>query len=315
MLAITDTAFDLLVLELVLHGLGVLVGALILGILAPGDAWSEDDVFTDGGGIGGRSRGIFGAQAELGPRFPVCDAGVHCLGLGDVADPTSRLYFLALIVVSIGDDSLSTIFVRDSLRRGEFGGDLLVVVVVGPVVPFLQVVGLARLSEREVRSLVATHVDLGGAAVAVAMMTACCEAPVSLIQKNSSFAVSTCAASLERFYKGLILSVGFSSKQSRRISQLLVRFAFSGGEATCGCEANHVIGILSSCCRVDHQRFYIRRRRFQECGAVSSLDAKLIVFGQTRLIKRHAPEVDSPSTPNARRFVVIECGAHMICVA
>lgn len=135
MSTVADTALDLLVLELGLHGLGVLVGALLLGILAPGDAGSEDDVLADGGGIGGRARGVFGAQAELGPRFPVCDTGVDCLGLGDVADAASRLDFLAFVVVSVGDDGLSTVFVRDGLRRGEFGGGLLDVVVVGPVMP------------------------------------------------------------------------------------------------------------------------------------------------------------------------------------
>lgn len=133
--AIADTALDLLVLELGLHGLGVLVGALLLGILTPGDAGSEDDVLADGGGVGGRARGVFGAQAELGPRFSVRDTGVDCLGLGDVADATSCLDLLALVIVSVGDDGLSTILVRDGLRRGEFGGGLLDVVVVGPVMP------------------------------------------------------------------------------------------------------------------------------------------------------------------------------------
>lgn len=133
--AIADTALDLLVLELGLHGLGALVGALLLGILAPGDAGSEDDVLADRGGIGGRARGIFGAQAELGPHFPVCDTGADCLGLGDVADAASRLDFLALVIVSVGDGGLSTVLVRDGLRRGEFGGGLLDVVVVGPVMP------------------------------------------------------------------------------------------------------------------------------------------------------------------------------------
>lgn len=147
MSAVANTALDLLVLELGLHGLGALVGALLLGILAPGDAGSEDDVLADGGGIGGRARGVLGAQAELGPRFPVCDTGVDCLGLGDVADAASRLDFLALVVVSVGDDGLGAVFVRDGLRRREFGGGLLDVVVVGPVMPifFSQGGGVSEL--------------------------------------------------------------------------------------------------------------------------------------------------------------------------
>lgn len=151
MLAIADTALDLLVLELVLHGLGVRVGALLLGILAPGDAGSEDDVLADGGGIGGRSRGIFGAQAELGPRFPVGDAGVDCLGLGDIADPTSGLYFLALIVVSECDDGLGTIFIRDGLGRRKIRRDLLDVVVVGPVVPDFRSGGVSEALQMKFR--------------------------------------------------------------------------------------------------------------------------------------------------------------------
>lgn len=200
MLAIADTALDLLVLELVLHGLGVRVGALLLGILAPGDAGSEDDVLADGGGIGGRSRGIFGAQTELGPRFPVGDAGVDCLGLGDIADPTSGLYFLALIVVSECDDGLGTIFIRDGLGRRKVRRDLLNVIVVGPVVPDFRSGGVSEALQMKFPRMEATHLALGGAVVA--MITACCVAPNSSIQKsNLSCSVSTCAASLERFYK------------------------------------------------------------------------------------------------------------------
>lgn len=47
MFAVANTALDFLVLELVLHSLGVGVGALVLGVLAPVDAGAEDDVFTN----------------------------------------------------------------------------------------------------------------------------------------------------------------------------------------------------------------------------------------------------------------------------
>lgn len=49
MLAVTDTALDLLVLQLVLHASGV--GLLLLGVLAPVRAGSEYDVLANGGGI------------------------------------------------------------------------------------------------------------------------------------------------------------------------------------------------------------------------------------------------------------------------
>lgn len=47
MFAVANTALDLLVLQLVLHRLRVGVLALVLGILAPVDAGSEDDVLAD----------------------------------------------------------------------------------------------------------------------------------------------------------------------------------------------------------------------------------------------------------------------------
>lgn len=47
MFAVANTTLHLLVLQLVLHGLGVRVLALVLGVLAPVDAGSEDDVLAD----------------------------------------------------------------------------------------------------------------------------------------------------------------------------------------------------------------------------------------------------------------------------
>lgn len=44
MLAVTDTTLDGLVLELLLHGVGVRVLVLVLGVLAPVGAEAEDDV-------------------------------------------------------------------------------------------------------------------------------------------------------------------------------------------------------------------------------------------------------------------------------
>lgn len=49
MLAVTDTALDLLVLQLVLHASGL--SLLLLGIFAPVRARSEYDVLSDRGGI------------------------------------------------------------------------------------------------------------------------------------------------------------------------------------------------------------------------------------------------------------------------
>lgn len=135
MLTVADTALDLLVLELVLHGLGVGVGGLILLGLSPVDAWSEDDVLADGGGVGGRAGRILCAEAELGPGFSVGDAGVYGLGVGGEANSAGGLDLSAVVIVTECDDGLCSILVGDGLRLGEIGGGLLDIVVVGPVVP------------------------------------------------------------------------------------------------------------------------------------------------------------------------------------
>lgn len=67
MFAVANTALDLLVLELVLHGLGVGVGTLVLGILAPVDAGAEDDVFTNRCRISSRAVTVLCTGAKLGP--------------------------------------------------------------------------------------------------------------------------------------------------------------------------------------------------------------------------------------------------------
>lgn len=136
MLSVTDTTLDFLVLQLVLHSLGVGILCLVLGVLAPVDAGSEDDVLTNRGGIGGRAAAVLGALAEFAPCFSVGDARVDSLLVGDVTNATGGLDLLALVVVSVCDDGLGTVLVRDGLGRGKIGRGLLDVVVVGPVVPF-----------------------------------------------------------------------------------------------------------------------------------------------------------------------------------
>lgn len=136
MLAVTDTALDLLVLQLVLHLLRVRVLGLVLGILAPVDAGPEDDVLADGRRVMGRAGAVLCALAELAPGLAVGDARVDGLGVRDVADAARRLHSLALVIVAIGDGGLGAVLVGDGLGRREVGGCLLDVVVVGPVVPF-----------------------------------------------------------------------------------------------------------------------------------------------------------------------------------
>lgn len=100
MFAVADTTLDFLVLELVLHRLGVGVLALVLGILAPVDAGSEDDVLADRCSIRGRAGAVLCAEAKLGPRFPVSNSRIDRLLVCDISDATSRFDFLSLVVVS-----------------------------------------------------------------------------------------------------------------------------------------------------------------------------------------------------------------------
>lgn len=135
MLAVADTALDLLVLELVLEGLGAGILARLLLVLAPVRAGAEDDVLTDRGSVGSRTGRVLGAEAELGPRLAVGDARVHLFGVRRVADAAGHLHLFALVIVAEGDDRLGAVLVADGLGRGELGRRLLNVFVVGPVVP------------------------------------------------------------------------------------------------------------------------------------------------------------------------------------
>ena len=134
MLAVANTALDLLVLELVLHGLGVGVLVLVLGVLAPVDAGLEDDVLADRRGVWGRALGVLCAEPELAPRFALRHARVDHLAVGDEADPPCGLDFLAIVVDLVLDDGGAAVLVGDLLRGRELEGCLVEVLVVGPVV-------------------------------------------------------------------------------------------------------------------------------------------------------------------------------------
>jgi len=116
MLAVADTALDLLVLELVLHGLGVGVLALVLRILAPVGRGLEDDILAHRGGVGGGAVAVLGARAELGPTLALSDTRVDDLTVGDEADPPCRLDLLVLVVVVVLDDGGAAVLVGDLLR-------------------------------------------------------------------------------------------------------------------------------------------------------------------------------------------------------
>lgn len=136
MLAVTDTALDLLVAKLVLHGLRVGVGLLVLGVLAPVGAGPEDDVLAHGGRVGDGPLRVLGAVAELGPGLAVRHPRVHALRMRRVSHTAGRLDLLAVLVDVVGDDGLGAILVAERLRRRELHGGLIHVLIVGPVVPW-----------------------------------------------------------------------------------------------------------------------------------------------------------------------------------
>lgn len=145
MLAVADTTLDLLVLELVLHGLGVGVLVLVLGILAPVDGGLEDDVLADRSRVGRGAGAILGAAAELGPGLALGYPRVDHLAVGDEADSPGRLDFLALVVDPVLDDGRAAVFVVDLLGGRELEGGLVEIFVVSPVV------SVFRGKEKEIR--------------------------------------------------------------------------------------------------------------------------------------------------------------------
>lgn len=167
-LAVADTALDLLVLELVLHRLRVGVLALVLGVLAPVDAGAEDDVLAHRRRVGRRADRVLCTLAKLAPRLAVGHAGVDRLRVRDIADPARRLHLLALVIVAECDDGLGAVLVGDGLGGREVGRCLLDIIVVGPVVPgFGGGVSTWASCAREGAGNGAAYLGLGGAVVAM----------------------------------------------------------------------------------------------------------------------------------------------------
>lgn len=133
MLSVADSALDLLVLELVLHSVGVGVLALVLLVLAPVGRGAEDDVLADRGCVRCRARAVLGRQAKLLPLLALGHARVHHLAVRRQPHPARRLDLLALVVEAPADDGLGAVLVDDGLGVGQpLGGSVIDVVVVGP---------------------------------------------------------------------------------------------------------------------------------------------------------------------------------------
>lgn len=133
MLSGTDTALDLLVLELVLHA--TLLAAILLGLLGlclPVGARTENDVLADGGGVERGTSGVALFVAKLGPGSAFSDLGVHIFADNGGLDASGDLNLLVIVVEAVRDDGLGAIFVGNDLLRGESGG-VVKFLVVGPV--------------------------------------------------------------------------------------------------------------------------------------------------------------------------------------
>ena len=140
MLAVADTALDLLVAELVLHRLRVRVVGLVLGLFAPVGRRPEDDVLADGGRVGRRSGRVLGRVAKFGPSLALRHPRVDDLAADHVTHPPGGLDLLPLIVEPVLDYGPCSILVLYLLRRRQVGRDsrrgrLLKILVVRPVVP------------------------------------------------------------------------------------------------------------------------------------------------------------------------------------
>lgn len=133
MFAVADTALDGLVLELLLHGVGVGVLGLVLGILTPVGAETEDDVLADRRGIGLGTGAILLRQTKLGPGLAFRYAGVDDLTVCNHTNTAGCLDLLAILVESICDCGFRTVLVLDGLRGRKFEGDLVGLIIVGPI--------------------------------------------------------------------------------------------------------------------------------------------------------------------------------------
>lgn len=137
MLSSTDTALDLLALQLVLHRSSLWL--LLLGILAPVDAWLEDDVLADGGGVHSWSSLVLSGKSELAPLLALCDTRGDNLLHNGCADAACGLDLLAVIVQAVCDDRLGSILVGGDLLWWEFEGGIVELFVIGPVLAAVKV--------------------------------------------------------------------------------------------------------------------------------------------------------------------------------
>lgn len=131
-LPVADAALDLHVLELLL---GVVPGLLLLlAVLLPGHAGTEDDVLAHARRVEARPRRVALFQPEFGPALALGHAGVDVFLDDGGPDAAGGFDAFAVVVETVGDDCFGTILVRGHDLRWEGCGVVKVVFdVVGPV--------------------------------------------------------------------------------------------------------------------------------------------------------------------------------------
>jgi len=116
MVALTDTASNLLITKLLAEG--VLRGVLLLRICLPVGGWTENDVLSDRGGGEIRSGRMIFLVTKLGPFLAFSNARVDVLLDDRNADLAGCLDLLPGVVETVRDYRLGTIGIGDDLLGG-----------------------------------------------------------------------------------------------------------------------------------------------------------------------------------------------------
>lgn len=133
MLSATDSAFDLLILQLILHASLLASGLLrLLRLCLPVHAGSENDILADRGRIERWTGGISLLETELGPCFSLRHSRVDVFLYNGGADSACGFHFLAIVVKTVGYDGFGAIFICEYLLGRKCGG-VIEFFIIGPV--------------------------------------------------------------------------------------------------------------------------------------------------------------------------------------
>ena len=140
MLSVTDTALNLLILQLVLHASSL--GLLLLSILAPVCAWTENDILSNRGSISCRAGPILRREAKFSPLLALSNSWIYDLTDSGESYPAGSLDLFAIIIQRIGNYCLGAIFVcSGSIGReaGRNSDGIIKVFIIGPVWPAIEI--------------------------------------------------------------------------------------------------------------------------------------------------------------------------------